>query len=66
MPARSIGFFVIHEHLTALDETGWVIVISPGGDIAWSFNTLSTHRGKISADSKPEIAIFWDEDWLSR
>jgi beta-aspartyl-peptidase (threonine type) len=52
---------VIQKRLTALKGTGGVIVISPNGDIAWSFNSTGMYRAKVSADSTPEIYIFKDE-----
>ena len=52
---------LIQKRLTALKGTGGVIVISPKGDIAWSFNTAGMYRAKVSADSTPQISIFSDE-----
>jgi L-asparaginase / beta-aspartyl-peptidase len=52
---------VIRKRLTELKGTGGVIVISPKGEIAWSFNTSGMYRAQTSADSAPRISIFDDE-----
>jgi len=41
--------------------TGGVIVVSPKGEIAWSFNTPGMYRGSLTADSPAKISIFKDE-----
>jgi len=52
---------VIQKRLTDLKGTGGVIVMSPKGESAWSFNTSGMYRAKMSSDSAPVIAIFKDE-----
>ena len=43
-----------------LGGTGGVIVVSPQGEAAWSFNTPGMYRGKASAEGRT-VAIFGDE-----
>jgi beta-aspartyl-peptidase (threonine type) len=52
---------VIHKRLTALNGSGGVIVLSPKGDIAWSFNTPGMYRASVASDLPAKIAIFKDE-----
>ena len=52
---------VIQNRLSALKGTGGVIVISPKGDIAWSFNTSGMYRASTAAGIPARIAIFKDE-----
>jgi beta-aspartyl-peptidase (threonine type) len=52
---------VIQKRLSELKGTGGVIVISPKGEIAWSFNTPGMYRAQTSSDSAPRISIFNDE-----
>lgn len=52
---------VIQNRLNALKGTGGVIVISPKGDIAWSFNTSGMYRASTAAGIPSRIAIFKDE-----
>ena len=52
---------VIQKRLTALKGTGGVIVVSPKGDIAWSFNTSGMYRAKVSSATPSRISIFKDE-----
>jgi len=44
----------------ALGGTGGVIVVTPGGDTIFSFNTPGMYRGRASAEGK-EVAIYADE-----
>ncbi len=52
---------VIQKRLSALKGTGGVIVISPKGEIAWSFNTSGMYRAKMSAAAPAQISIFKEE-----
>jgi L-asparaginase / beta-aspartyl-peptidase len=52
---------VVQNRLTALKGTGGVIVISPKGDVAWSFNTPGMYRASTGAGLPARIAIFKDE-----
>jgi hypothetical protein len=52
---------VIHKRLAALNGSGGVIVASPTGEIAWSFNTPGMYRASIAADRPARISIFKDE-----
>jgi beta-aspartyl-peptidase (threonine type) len=52
---------LVQQRLTALKGTGGVIVISPKGEIGWSFNTPGMYRAKVSAGSMAKVAIFKDE-----
>ena len=52
---------VIQKRLTALNGSGGVIVASPKGEIAWSFNTPGMYRASMAADRPARISIFKDE-----
>src|SRR5262249_39281011 len=52
---------VVQNRLTALKGTGGVIVISPKGDVEWSFNTSGMYRASTGAGLPARIAIFKDE-----
>jgi beta-aspartyl-peptidase (threonine type) len=52
---------IIQARLTAVGGNGGVIVVSPKGEMAWSFNTPGMYRGSISASSPARISIFKDE-----
>jgi beta-aspartyl-peptidase (threonine type) len=52
---------VVQNRLTALKGTGGVIVISPKGDVAWSFNASGMYRASTAAGRPARIAIFKDE-----
>src|SRR5215510_5000394 len=52
---------VIQKRLTGLKGAGGVIVASPKGEIAWSFNTPGMYRASASSASAPRISIFKDE-----
>ena len=52
---------VIQKRLGALKGTGGVIVVSPKGEMAWSFNSPGMYRAKLSSDTSPRISIFKDE-----
>jgi L-asparaginase / beta-aspartyl-peptidase len=43
-----------------LGGSGGVIVVTPGGEATWSFNTPGMYRGKASAEGRT-VAIFGDE-----
>lgn len=44
----------------ALGGTGGVIVVTPGGEGAWSFNTPGMYRGEASAAGR-SVAVYGDE-----
>jgi L-asparaginase / beta-aspartyl-peptidase len=52
---------VIQRRLAALKGDGGVIVISPSGQMAWSFNTPGMYRAKLSEGGQPQISIYKDE-----
>src|SRR5262249_31988751 len=52
---------VIQKRLTGLKGSGGVIVASPKGEIAWSFNTPGMYRASASSASAARISIFKDE-----
>ena len=52
---------VIQRRLTALKGDGGVIVISPSGQMGWSFNTPGMYRAKLSVGGQPQISIYKDE-----
>jgi beta-aspartyl-peptidase (threonine type) len=45
----------------ALGGDGGVIVLGKDGASAWSFNTIGMYRGRVSATSKPQVAIYAQE-----
>ncbi|ONF96527.1 isoaspartyl peptidase/L-asparaginase family protein [Sphingomonas jeddahensis] len=45
----------------ALGGDGGVIVNTPAGTTAWSYNTPGMYRGRVSAGSAPTVAIYRDE-----
>ena len=45
----------------SLGGDGGVIVLGRDGSSAWSFNTVGMYRGKVSATSKPQVAIYAQE-----
>jgi beta-aspartyl-peptidase (threonine type) len=45
----------------ALGGDGGVIVNSPSGATAWSYNTAGMYRGRVSAGTAPMVAIYRDE-----
>ena len=44
-----------------LGGDGGVIVNTPSGATAWSYNTAGMYRGRVSAGSAPTVAIYRDE-----
>lgn len=52
---------VIHTRLSSLKGSGGVIVMSPRGEMSWSFNTTGMFRARQSAVSPAQISIFQDE-----
>jgi len=57
--ARSAADAVMAE-VKALGGTGGVIVVTPGGDGVWSFNTPGMYRAEASAAGR-RVAIYGDE-----
>ena len=47
----------------AVDEArvGGVIVITPDGQMAWSFNTPGMYRAKLAEGGRLQIGIYGDE-----
>jgi len=45
----------------ALGGDGGVIVLGKDGSSAWSFNTIGMYRGRVSATSKPQVALYSQE-----
>jgi len=45
----------------ALGGTGGVIVTSPNGEMAWSFNTPGMYRGKASSGGERIVALYGDD-----
>jgi beta-aspartyl-peptidase (threonine type) len=52
---------VIQKRLTAIKGTGGVIVLSPKGDTAWSFNTSGMYRASTASGRTATISIFNNE-----
>ncbi|SDM83972.1 isoaspartyl peptidase/L-asparaginase family protein [Maricaulis salignorans] len=53
---------VIQDELTAMGGDGGIVALTPGGDIAWSFNTPGMYRARLSAGGEPLVAIYGDEE----
>lgn len=52
---------VVQDELKTMGGSGGVIVVSPSGEMGWSFNTPGMYRGKVSSKSAPQVAIYHDE-----
>lgn len=52
---------IVMAETRALGGTGGVIVTSPAGDVAWSFNTPGMYRGSATASGERTVAIYGDE-----
>ncbi|MFT6542687.1 MAG: beta-aspartyl-peptidase (threonine type) [Maricaulis maris] len=53
---------VIGDELTAMGGDGGIVALTPGGEIAWSFNTPGMYRARLSEGGEPVVAIYGDED----
>ena len=53
---------VIQDELTAMGGDGGIVALTPGGEIAWSFNTPGMYRARLSAGGEPLVAIYGDEE----
>ncbi|MEY4501163.1 MAG: hypothetical protein RIS52_1053 [Pseudomonadota bacterium] len=51
----------VMDEVKALGGTGGVIVITPDGQIGWSFNTPGMYRGAADSTGRTMIAIYSDE-----
>lgn len=47
--------------LGVMGGKGGVIAVGPGGRGSWDFNTSGMYRGRVSADTQAEVAIYGDE-----
>ena len=52
---------VIQRQLTAIGGDGGAIVLSPRGEIAWSFNTSGMYRASATSAGDRRVGIFKDE-----
>jgi beta-aspartyl-peptidase (threonine type) len=52
---------VIHKELESIHGDGGLIVITPDGQLAWSFNTPGMLRAKVIEGGKLEVGIYKDE-----
>ena len=52
---------VVQHELQAMGGDGGVIVVGPGGDMGWSFNTPGMYRGKVASNAAATTGIFGDE-----
>ena len=52
---------VIHMQLAPIHGDGGVIALTPGGQLAWSFNTPGMFRARQAEGSKIEVRIYNDE-----
>tara|TARA_R110000765_G_scaffold113244_3_gene205562 strand:- start:1026 stop:2081 length:1056 start_codon:yes stop_codon:yes gene_type:complete len=53
---------VIQDELTAMGGDGGIVALTPGGEIAWSFNTPGMYRARLSAGGDALVAIYGDEE----
>jgi len=60
--AQDAADMVIQGDLTGLGGDGGVIVLSAGGQTAWSFNTPGMYRASWGSDRDRVVAIYGDED----
>lgn len=51
----------VMKDVAAIDGSGGVIVVTPGGEMAYSFNSAGMYRGKADAKGR-RVAIFGDEE----
>ena len=51
----------VMDDVKALGGDGGVIVVSPGGDAIFSFNTAGMYRGRATSEGTREVAIYGDE-----
>jgi beta-aspartyl-peptidase (threonine type) len=49
------------KEVAAIDGSGGVIVVTPKGEMAYSFNSSGMYRGKADAKGR-KVAIFGDEE----
>jgi beta-aspartyl-peptidase (threonine type) len=52
---------VIHKQLAPIHGDGGVIALTPGGQLAWSFNTPGMFRARLAEGGKIEVHIYNDE-----
>ena len=52
---------LIQQRLTTLKGSGGVIVVSPNGNVAWSFNTPGMYRASVAAGGPARVSIFKNE-----
>ncbi|WP_291844644.1 isoaspartyl peptidase/L-asparaginase [Maricaulis sp.] len=53
---------VIQDELTAMEGDGGIVALTPGGEIAWSFNTPGMYRARQNEGGDAVVAIYGDED----
>lgn len=51
----------VMKEVAAINGSGGVIVVTPGGEMAYSFNSAGMYRGKADASGR-KVAIFGDEE----
>lgn len=51
----------VMQEVKGLGGDGGVIVTTPAGEIAWSYNTPGMYRGRVSAETPAAVAIYRDE-----
>lgn len=51
----------VMKEVAAIDGSGGVIVVTPKGEMAYSFNSAGMYRGKADANGR-KVAIFGDEE----
>lgn len=59
--APQVAADAVMAEVKALGGDGGVIVNTPAGATAWSYNTPGMYRGRVSAGSAPMVAIYRDE-----
>jgi L-asparaginase / beta-aspartyl-peptidase len=59
--AQQAADMAIHTELDKLHGVGGVLVLTPSGDAAWSFNTPGMFRARMAEGGKLTISIYNDE-----
>ena len=61
MTAQQAADEVIHKEVASLKGEGGVIVLTPKGEQAWSFNTKGMFRARLAEGGTLKVAMFADE-----
>lgn len=58
-PAAAVAEVIAE--LGAIGGKGGLIFVAPDGRAGWAFNTPGMYRGRVSAETAPQVAIYGDE-----